>query len=181
MALLIDDPSAPGNQADRALLENARQLVADLNTDFRRYAEPYRAALNDYTRRKRLGLVGSRAEWLTVASLYERAAGCLDEIREATPNANHEDRWFIEQNLVKPAAEYREHAASLRRQAIVNPDHGGYESLGQEYLRLSRLFTADISVFERKRYANLSHEPNKAMNLNSYIGLMGKTVMPMAR
>ncbi len=27
--------------------------------------------------------------------------------------------------------------------------------------------------FERKRYASLSHEPNKAMNLNSYIGLMG--------
>ena len=27
--------------------------------------------------------------------------------------------------------------------------------------------------FQRKRYANLSHEPNKAMNLNSYIGLAG--------
>src|SRR6202035_262223 len=27
---------------------------------------------------------------------------------------------------------------------------------------------------QRKRYVSLSHEPNKAMNLNSYIGLMGR-------
>jgi hypothetical protein len=30
-----------------------------------------------------------------------------------------------------------------------------------------------VTSFERKRYASLSHESNKAMNLNSYIGLMG--------
>ena len=30
-----------------------------------------------------------------------------------------------------------------------------------------------VTSFERKRYVSLSHEPNKAMNLNSYIGLMG--------
>ncbi|MGS0014486.1 hypothetical protein ACUOIJ_24780, partial [Escherichia coli] len=39
--------------------------------------------------------------------------------------------------------------------------------------RLVRIFTADMAVFERKAYASLSHEPNKAMNLNAYIGLMG--------
>jgi cellulose synthase/poly-beta-1,6-N-acetylglucosamine synthase-like glycosyltransferase len=36
-----------------------------------------------------------------------------------------------------------------------------------------RIFAVDISLFERKRYASLSHEANKAMNLNSYISLMG--------
>src|SRR5690606_37768923 len=39
--------------------------------------------------------------------------------------------------------------------------------------RLVSIFTADLEVFERKRYASLSHEANKAMNINSYIGLMG--------
>ena len=29
------------------------------------------------------------------------------------------------------------------------------------------------SSFERKRYTSLSHEPNKAMNLNSYMGRWG--------
>ena len=27
-----------------------------------------------------------------------------------------------------------------------------------------------VTSFERKRYVSLSHEPNKAMNLNSYMG-----------
>jgi hypothetical protein len=34
---------------------------------------------------------------------------------------------------------------------------------------------SEITSFERKRYVSLSHEPNKAMNLNSYMGLMGGT------
>ncbi|HXP58373.1 MAG TPA: glycosyltransferase family 2 protein, partial [Streptosporangiaceae bacterium] len=41
--------------------------------------------------------------------------------------------------------------------------------------RLVWTFRADVSSFERKRYESLSHEPNKAMNLNSYMGLMGGT------
>ena len=32
-----------------------------------------------------------------------------------------------------------------------------------------------ITRFERKRYRNLSHAPSKAMNLNSYIGLLGRS------
>ena len=52
----------------------------------------------------------------------------------------------------------------------------GIERIHREYTRLSRLFQADITSFERKRYVNLSHEPNKAMNLNSYLGLMGRHV-----
>ena len=41
------------------------------------------------------------------------------------------------------------------------------------YRRLAWTFSAEVTSFERKRYVSLSHEPNKAMNLNSYIGLMG--------
>ena len=43
-----------------------------------------------------------------------------------------------------------------------------------EYQYLASLFRVELSVFERKRYRSLSHEPNKAMNLNGYLGLMGK-------
>ena len=43
------------------------------------------------------------------------------------------------------------------------------------YRRLVWTFSARITSFERKRYVSLSHEPNKAMNLNSYMGLMGGT------
>ena len=40
--------------------------------------------------------------------------------------------------------------------------------------RLELTFTAQLTSFQRKKYASLSHEANKAMNLNSYIGLMGR-------
>ena len=39
--------------------------------------------------------------------------------------------------------------------------------------RLLSIFTVEVTSFERKQYASLSSEPNKAMNLNSYIGLLG--------
>jgi hypothetical protein len=42
-------------------------------------------------------------------------------------------------------------------------------------------FDADIAGFERKTWENLSHAPNKAMNLNSYIGLMGGTYIAEER
>jgi hypothetical protein len=40
------------------------------------------------------------------------------------------------------------------------------------YRRLPWTFACEISSFQRKRYVNLSHEPNKAVNLNSCIGLI---------
>ena len=41
------------------------------------------------------------------------------------------------------------------------------------YRRLAWTFQGEVTWFERKMYSSLSHEANKAMNLNSYIGLMG--------
>src|SRR5665647_3667193 len=40
--------------------------------------------------------------------------------------------------------------------------------------RLVWTFEAEITSFERKMYAHLPHDANKAMNLNAYIGLMGR-------
>ena len=47
------------------------------------------------------------------------------------------------------------------------------DRLLQLHRRLVSTFRAQLTSFERKQYASLSHAPNKAMNLNSYIGLMG--------
>lgn len=43
----------------------------------------------------------------------------------------------------------------------------------QLYNRLVWIFTVKGWSFERKQYISLSQEGNKAMNLNSFIGLMG--------
>src|SRR5262249_28676685 len=45
--------------------------------------------------------------------------------------------------------------------------------MAQLYRRLAWTFRCEVTAFQRKQYASLSAEPNKAMNLNSYIGLMG--------
>ena len=42
--------------------------------------------------------------------------------------------------------------------------------------RLVWTFEADVTSFERKKYAHLPHDANKAMNLNAYLGLMGRRV-----
>jgi cellulose synthase (UDP-forming) len=51
----------------------------------------------------------------------------------------------------------------------------------REYRRLAALFRVRLTSFERKRFVNLSHAPNKAMNLNSYIGLLGKSFREVTR
>jgi cellulose synthase (UDP-forming) len=50
------------------------------------------------------------------------------------------------------------------------------ERLSQLCRRLVWTFDATVSSFERKMYAHLPHDANKAMNLNAYIGLMGRKV-----
>jgi cellulose synthase/poly-beta-1,6-N-acetylglucosamine synthase-like glycosyltransferase len=64
--------------------------------------------------------------------------------------------------------EHRERAGTLRTGAEI-----GERRMRREYRRLANLFAVPIDSFERKRFGNLSHAPNKAMNLNSYIGLIG--------
>ena len=56
-------------------------------------------------------------------------------------------------------------------------DYPTDEAILRSYRELAGLFTAEVTSFERKRYANLSHAPNKAMNLNSYIALMGRRLV----
>ncbi len=70
-------------------------------------------------------------------------------------------------------------AASLRTTAAAlldSTDEGvvlAQHMFRRLYRRLVWTFRAEVTSFERKRYVSLSHEPNKAMNLNSYMGLMG--------
>jgi hypothetical protein len=72
--------------------------------------------------------------------------------------------------VIAASAEVHELRARQLRESVC-----GLPVLEQEYRRLAALLNVEITGFERKQYANLSHAPNKAMNLNSYIGMMGKS------
>ncbi len=70
------------------------------------------------------------------------------------------------------AHEFAEVAATLRQGAGEGRQVAAAR-VAQLYGRLENVFRASLTSFERKQYVSLSSEPNKAMNLNSYIGLMG--------
>jgi len=89
------------------------------------------------------------------------------------PVADHADELFVDLTFRQPAQQFRERVERL--------DEGAFGSgwprpqdLLEEYERLANRFRAEVSSFERKRFVSLSHEPNKAMNLNSYLGLIGR-------
>ncbi|MBW1880864.1 MAG: cellulose synthase, partial [Deltaproteobacteria bacterium] len=92
----------------------------------------------------------------------------------------HMDAFYVENILFLRAHQHRNRAVALRMHANEGSETSPL-SIDAEYRRLERLFDASLSSFERKRYVNLSHEPNKAMNINSYLGLVGGTYREVRR
>jgi cellulose synthase/poly-beta-1,6-N-acetylglucosamine synthase-like glycosyltransferase len=175
VVLLIDDPPNPRNREDAEQLETARRLTEQLQTMFALPARRYAMAREAYRTRKRIGRVNITDELCELATLYHEAARWFTrQISEFRP-VSHTDRLFVEKTLISRRDSLASRATQLRglaaRQmhALSLPDR-----IEREYNRLAALFQVEITRFERKRYENLSHEPNKAMNLNSYIGLFGK-------
>ena len=110
----------------------------------------------------------------TAAGLRERAALWLERIAtEVEAGAfggsnDHTRAFFVSQILREPAQAHRTRAQELRENSQT------HEQLASEFNALATMFTTRVSLFERKTYANLSHLPTKAANLNSYISVMGR-------
>ena len=169
IVLLIDDPPAPGNREDAARLETARTLPRELEALFAEPCRRFERALAGYIVRRANGWVDPRQEVERLAAALREAADWLDGLADATAVRDHTDALFVERILRAPARAHRVRASALQtRQDPARAD------LLLEYRRLATLFKVEITSFERKRYANLSHEPNKAMNVNAYLALMGK-------
>ncbi len=174
VVLLIDNPQQPKDEAERMLLEQARALPQQLQQQFAREAATYHEARNAYRTRQQSGTSSITQELETLAGLYDRAGEWLEtEAKQLADNQPLETlagdtRFFIETIMLQPAALHRAQAAALRTGNMLSE-----VEVTRHYNRLAGLFTTQFSSFERKRYSNLSHDANKAMNLNSYIGLLG--------
>jgi cellulose synthase/poly-beta-1,6-N-acetylglucosamine synthase-like glycosyltransferase len=166
VVLLIDDPPDPADPDDRAALDAMRRLPGELSAELARPAARFRAALTDFERRLH---PDPAAEAASVATLYEDAARWLTELAQGWRVRTHMDRAVVDWVLIRAADEHR---ATARRVCETRD----LDELGRHHRRLAWLFDVEITSFERKRFANLSHEPNKAMNLNSYISLLGREV-----
>lgn len=166
VVLLIDDPPSPDREEDRIRLNQTRDLPNALQKLFSPMRESFRSELKEYRARRKEQCIDFERERL--ASLHEQVAQWFSDQEKAFPSDDHVTRAFVAHTFTVRAEKHRGKCEALR---------GGDSPIDmeQEYLSLATLFEVKISTFERKKYENLSHAPNKAMNLNSYIGLMGKT------
>jgi cellulose synthase (UDP-forming) len=158
ITLLLDDPPAPADGQLAALLDAGRSAPDRV----RAFLAPLAALAEE-------ALAGEDTR-AGLRDLHAACAGYLDAQAAAWPVEDHENRLFASHVLLARAKAHRDRADELRYLNITP------KQVRLEVARVAASYTPAIRVFERKRYQNLSHAPNKAMNLNSYIGLLGEPV-----
>jgi cellulose synthase (UDP-forming) len=184
VVLLLDDPPAPKVRQDQTALWAARSLPFDLQTLL---ASPYRVvaeAKSAFRSRQSTGNPPLNEECVWLSDCFRRAAEWFKVQAKQAQIDSHTDAWFVEHILVQPGQIYEEEAAKwfARRKDVSDvPGDVLQQEIEAGYAQLAARFDVEFDVFERKQYCNLSHEPNKAMNLNSFLGLMGKRVKPVRR
>lgn len=99
------------------------------------------------------------ADWLT-------KLGNLFRLDQAHGFA-HVDEFLIEKVIIRQAEACRTWAQEVLQTSDL--------CLDRERDRLASLFSAEITSFHRKSFSNLSTDRNKAMNLNAYISLIGRS------
>jgi len=179
VALLIDDPPVPRNPAAAALLRAARGLPGELRELLEKPARHFGEELAHFSQRASAGGLELDEETARLASLHAEAAAWFEAQAADESVGDHTDRLFVELVLLRPARAHTERMAALESAARSAPLPE--PQLRREYRRLAAIFRVEITSFERKRYVNLSHEPNKAMNLNAYIGLLGQELREVPR
>lgn len=174
--LLIDDPPTSGDAADLAAM---RALPQALQRLLDAAAAPLAKALAEFEGCVARGELDTVQETRRVAALHRHAAAWLRQ-QEVSLSTHVSGDLLYRDLVLRPAAEAHLAAA----QELVRRAHPGGLStacLRRQHQRLANRFRVELSSFERKRYVNLSHEPNKAMNLNSYLGLMGGSYREVCR
>lgn len=171
IVLLIDNPPEPDNIWDQRALDAVRALPLQLQSVFDKAAVPFISAQKQFLSRIHNDKINLAAEAITIARFYEQAAYWIEAYAKTYPVSDNADQLLQDKVFDAIALSHRERAEQLRTLgADISMDR-----VKREYMRLAALFTVEFTSFERKRFVNLSHESNKAMNLNSYIRLLGKS------
>ena len=167
IVLLVDDPPEPTDAADRTLLEQARSLARELD------------GLIDGPRRRTRTLHAEMAEGLSRHEPVERWSNrlatelaqtqeWLGRVIRAERVRSHTDTLFVDRVV-------RAWADNVRRMREAVATEVSTRDLLSWSNQLRALFDVTISSFERKQWVNLPHEPNKAMNINAYLSLVGRS------
>ncbi len=172
VVLLLDDPPHPTDPDVAATLEVSRRITVEIADAL---AEPSTRFNDRLLERELLYLNGSPAPEDALRDLatdYEWAALWLRQMASDEEIEDHVDVFFVERVIGGLADDLAVTAAALSIAADERAPLSTDRMLELQR-RLAWIFSADLVTFERKKYASLSHDANKAMNLNAYIGLMG--------
>lgn len=172
VVLLLDDKPNPTNESAAARLEKTRRLGEEITRLFSEPRARFGSALLRFENEQKDNGRSSTALAQDLADQYHWAANWLNTMADKETIDDHVDVFFTEEVLRALAKELRLTGDALQASSKEGAKLSA-ERIHQLYRRLAWIFDAEITVFERKKYASLSHEANKAMNLNSYIGLMG--------
>lgn len=174
IVLLLDDKPNPTSLEDLERLNKTRNIKDDIQELFFEPLSKLKKARIRFIKECKDSKYAQLRQIKRLSGNYKWAAGWLKDFAQKEVVEDHVDDFFVNQVILKLAEDFLEvkkaldlaisEKAKIERKFILNL-----------YNRILWTFKAEIDVFERKKYASLSHEPNKAMNLNSYIGLMGGT------
>ena len=172
VVLLVDDPPNPDDDRNRELLAAAREVpgeIAKLLEHPRKRCDAAFAlatAASKAAPEPNLGQLAQLAEDYAVASQWHQT------LADRWARTDHTDDFFIEHILGAQATSLMKISTALLH-AVGEGATMTWNRFLQLQGRLRNIFTAELTSFERKQFLALSHQPNKAMNLNSYLGLMG--------
>jgi cellulose synthase/poly-beta-1,6-N-acetylglucosamine synthase-like glycosyltransferase len=173
VVLLIDDPPEPRYAKPYRLLESARALPQEIQELLAEPRNRFDLALVRYEETGDCERQVTREEIVTLAEHYEYAGDWIGKLIAGYDTGDHNERFFASHLLGQLGSDLSLTAAALHGAAADDAAKLPATRLAQLYRRLAWTFRAELSSFERKRYVSLSNEANKAMNLNSYVGLIG--------
>ncbi|MFJ3383316.1 MULTISPECIES: glycosyltransferase family 2 protein [unclassified Curtobacterium] len=203
VVLLVDDAPFPTDPETLDKLQRTRAVAATIQNQLAPAAERFQEALLSAEVEASHTPVATVDSLRTLVEHHRWADAWLRRHAREHDVVDHVDHFFHDQVLVALADELRLTSEALEAAIVDALDAdandgandganatataGAGAGAGQGALlteipstrvvelqrRLAWTFTAEITTFERKRFANLSDEANKAMNLNSYIGLLG--------
>ncbi len=172
VVLLIDDPANPTSEIAKRQLAEARALPGEIAELLEPPRRRFEAALDAFESSSDGGTPIARRHLAPRRDLRRRR----DLPARAGPTARRSPTTSTPSSSTRSSSPSRSTSRPsplALREAMVADAEISAARVRRLYRRLVWIFRADISSFERKRFASLSHEPNKAMNLNSYLGLMG--------
>lgn len=173
IVVLVDDPP-PVRPHDVTALEATRRLVSGIHHHFHVAATRFQSEYSTFLLRVQGSVCRDiGAERNRVARLYEELADWVEGLpaigAPIVTVPDHSDDFLFEKVIAAAARDHRCRAMRLRERDL------DLRQVDQAFRRLVAFVKVDVASFERKQFHNLSHAPNKAMNLNSYIGLMGRS------